>query len=133
MIMRVARVSRQNVGSVTQPGRYMFKFGWVTITAEDLAIWAHYPEATFALYEAPGPERLNDDYRLGSVQLTVAQPETEAIEPAATTAHFQQAGTLGKSSPRTSTVDNPRQPSSTPEELSSPAGNAEPFPTDSDL
>jgi hypothetical protein len=72
MAMTVARVNWQNVGKVTEPGRYMFRFGWVTVTAEDLAIWSQYPEATFALYEAPGPDQLDDEYRLGSVQLTPA-------------------------------------------------------------
>ena len=72
--MTVARINWQNVGNVTEPGRYMFKFGWVTVTAEDIAIWSQFPEATFALYEAPGPERLNDEYRLGSVQLAQANP-----------------------------------------------------------
>jgi hypothetical protein len=32
-------------GLVTDPGRYMFKFGWLTITADDLAIWQAYPNA----------------------------------------------------------------------------------------
>ena len=34
-------------GLVTEPGRYMFKFGWLTITADDLAIWQAYPNAAF--------------------------------------------------------------------------------------
>jgi len=25
----------------------MFKFGWLTVTAEDLAIWKQYPNAAF--------------------------------------------------------------------------------------
>ena len=33
--MMVARVGWGNVGKVQEPGRYMFRFGWVTITAED--------------------------------------------------------------------------------------------------
>src|SRR5450432_2903252 len=37
----------------------MFKFGWLTITADDLAIWQKYPTAAFTLYSttvatAPG-------------------------------------------------------------------------------
>jgi len=31
-------------GRVTDPGRYMFRFGWLTITADDLAIWQAYPQ-----------------------------------------------------------------------------------------
>ena len=66
--MTIPRVSWGNVGKVDAPGRYMFNFGWVTITAEDIAIWSQYPEATFALYEVHGTEE-NDEYRLGSVVL----------------------------------------------------------------
>ena len=66
--MKVPRISWANVGKVESAGRYMFKFGWVTITAEDIAIWSEYPEATFALYEVQGTEE-NNEYRLGSVLL----------------------------------------------------------------
>jgi hypothetical protein len=90
MAITVARINWQNVGKVSEPGRYMFKFGWVTVTAEDLAIWSQYPEATFALYESPGPERLNDEYRLGSVQLTQAHLP-QATEPVAITAEIDQS------------------------------------------
>lgn len=61
--MRVPRVSWAELGRVQTRGRYMFKFGWVTISEDDLAVWRNYPEATFALYEAPGQ---NGDFRLGS-------------------------------------------------------------------
>ena len=40
----VGKVTWQKVGRVTEPGRYMFTFGWVTVTAEDLAIWQQFPE-----------------------------------------------------------------------------------------
>jgi hypothetical protein len=68
VVTKVARVSWSNVGNVEKPGRYMFKFGWVTITNEDLAIWSQFPDATFALYEVRESETGND-YRLGSVNL----------------------------------------------------------------
>lgn len=42
-------------------------FGWVTVTAEDVDIWARYPEATFALYETASEG--GTEYRLGSVNL----------------------------------------------------------------
>lgn len=48
----------------------MFRFGWVTITTEDLAIWSQYPEASFALYEVPGSES-GDEYRLGTVDFNM--------------------------------------------------------------
>jgi len=37
------------VGLVTEPGRYMYKFGWLTITEEDLAVWHQFPDAVFTL------------------------------------------------------------------------------------
>ena len=46
---RFGKVTWQKVGRVTEPGRYMFTFGWVTIAAEDLAIWQQFPNASFAL------------------------------------------------------------------------------------
>jgi hypothetical protein len=35
----VNKITWAQVGRVTEPGRYMFKFGWLTIIAEDLAVW----------------------------------------------------------------------------------------------
>jgi hypothetical protein len=32
---------------VTEPGRFIFRFGWLTLTADDLAIWDNYPNAGF--------------------------------------------------------------------------------------
>lgn len=65
----VNRVNWKHVGSVKEPGRYMLSFGWVTIRAEDLAIWEKYPDAIFTLYEAARGE--SNEYRLGAVDLTI--------------------------------------------------------------
>ena len=43
------KVNWAQVGKVTEPGRYMFRFGFVIVTADDLAIWEKYPEAAFTL------------------------------------------------------------------------------------
>jgi hypothetical protein len=51
----------------------MLRFGWVTVTADDLQIWSLFPEATFALYEVPGEGR--DEYRLGSAYLNASGPD----------------------------------------------------------
>jgi hypothetical protein len=67
MAERVARVSWSDVGNIKEPGRYMFKFGWVTITADDLAMWSQFPGASFALYEVLG--EMPNEYRLGTVDL----------------------------------------------------------------
>jgi hypothetical protein len=37
------------IGRLAEPGRYMFTFGWLTITAEDLAVWEKFPNAAFTL------------------------------------------------------------------------------------
>src|SRR5216684_7951176 len=53
----VNKITWQKAGRVTEPGRYMFKFGWLTVTADDLAIWEKYPNAAFTLYStAKAPE-----------------------------------------------------------------------------
>lgn len=57
MAITVPRIGWDSLGRVEKPGTYMFQFGWVTVTDEDLRIWAQFPEATSALYEAPGAER----------------------------------------------------------------------------
>jgi len=47
--LSVSKITWQQVGRVTEPGRYMFKFGWLTIADEDLAIWEQFPNAAFTL------------------------------------------------------------------------------------
>ena len=49
----VNKITWQKAGRVTAPGRYMFTFGWLTVTADDLAIWQQYPEAAFTLVKFP--------------------------------------------------------------------------------
>src|SRR5450432_2508134 len=43
----VNKITWAQVGRVTEPGRYMFRFGWLTLTAEDLVVWQNYPNAAF--------------------------------------------------------------------------------------
>jgi hypothetical protein len=59
----VNKVTWQQVGHVTEAGRYMFRFGWVTIAADDLAIWTQFPEASFTLVQtsAPTVEAVTED------------------------------------------------------------------------
>src|SRR4051794_29350208 len=33
------KVTWQKAGRVTEPGRYMFRFDWLTVAPDDLAIW----------------------------------------------------------------------------------------------
>lgn len=72
--MAVNRVSWKHLGLVQEPGRYMFRFGWVTVTVDDLQVLSLFPEATFALYEVAGVEN-SDEYRLGSVDLNIPPPD----------------------------------------------------------
>ncbi len=53
--MPINKVTWQKVGHVTEPGRYMFRFGWLTIVAEDLAIWSQFPDASFTLVQTSAP------------------------------------------------------------------------------
>ena len=66
-------------GRVTDPGRYMFRFGWLTITADDLAIWQAYPNAVFTLFRTLTPppaetdeETVGEEFRLGTFDLRIA-------------------------------------------------------------
>jgi len=55
----VNKLTWAQVGLVTEPGRYMFKFGWLTVTAEDLAVWKQFPSAAFTLYSTGATRRRN--------------------------------------------------------------------------
>jgi hypothetical protein len=52
----VNKITWQRAGGVTEPGRYMFTFGWLTVTQEDLKIWEQFPDASFTLVELPARE-----------------------------------------------------------------------------
>jgi hypothetical protein len=80
----VNKITWAQVGRVAIPGRYMFRFGWLTITADDLAIWEKYPTAAFTLYSttkapdstAKEPETNDEaagvneeEFRLGTFEL----------------------------------------------------------------
>jgi hypothetical protein len=63
----INKITWQRAGSVTEPGRYMFKFGWLTVTADDLAIWRQFPNTTFTLVRTA--KEAEDEYRLGTFEL----------------------------------------------------------------
>jgi hypothetical protein len=71
----VNKITWQKAGRVTEPGRYMFKFGWLTVTVDDLAIWEKYPNAAFTLYSTakatePAAEEIpGEEFRLGTFEL----------------------------------------------------------------
>ncbi len=73
----VNKITWQKAGRVTEPGRYMFTFGWLTVTAEDIAVWEQFPNASFTLVktarvtdasEEPGEEP-GEEFRLGAFDL----------------------------------------------------------------
>jgi hypothetical protein len=64
----VDKITWAQVGLVSEAGRYMFKFGWLTITADDLAIWKQYPNTEFALVRMAGTEA-GEEFRLGTFDL----------------------------------------------------------------
>lgn len=73
----VNKITWQRAGGVTEPGRYMFTFGWLNVTADDLAIWKRFPEAAFTLVELPdhrdqagGDEAIRgEEFHLGTFEL----------------------------------------------------------------
>jgi hypothetical protein len=64
----VQKVTWARVGRVAEPGRYLFTFGWLTITAEDLAVWIQHPNAAFTLVIKPPTEAV-EEYHLGAFEL----------------------------------------------------------------
>jgi len=66
----ITKITWQRAGRVTEPGRYMFRYGWLTVTAADLAIWQQYPEAAFTLVELPDiAEDGREQLHLGAFEL----------------------------------------------------------------
>jgi hypothetical protein len=79
----VNKITWQKAGRVTEPGRYMFTFGWLTVAPEDIAVWEQFPNASFTLVktatapmteasEEPGEEseeEPGEEFRLGAFDL----------------------------------------------------------------
>jgi hypothetical protein len=49
----------------------MFRFGWLTIAAEDLAVWGQFPDAVFTLVKtaAATPTDEAEEFHLGAFEL----------------------------------------------------------------
>jgi hypothetical protein len=74
----VNKVTWQQVGRVAEPGRYMFRFGWLTVAPDDLAIWERFPNASFTLVKTSAPPLVaevdepiteTDEFHLGAFEL----------------------------------------------------------------
>jgi hypothetical protein len=75
----VNKVTWQKAGRVTEPGRYMFRYGWLTITAEDLAIWQRFPEASFTLVNLPSSPDAPEEFHLGAFEIP-AHPSSPSLD-----------------------------------------------------
>lgn len=67
--MVVNKIAWQQAGRVTEPGRYMFTFGWLTVTPEDLAVWKQFPNAAFTLVKTGIETDAGEEFRLGAFEL----------------------------------------------------------------
>jgi hypothetical protein len=47
----------------------MFKFGWLTVMPEDLAVWEQFPNAAFTLTSAAATDVFGEEFRLGTFEL----------------------------------------------------------------
>ncbi|WP_246556513.1 hypothetical protein [Bradyrhizobium liaoningense] len=72
----VDKVTWDRVGRVTEPGRYMYTFGWLTITAGDLEIWKQYPQAAFTLLAQRGEpdDSISEEFYLGAFDIAPGGP-----------------------------------------------------------
>jgi hypothetical protein len=57
----------------------MFRFGWLTITAADLAVWHQFPDALFALVQtrATAAADAGEEFHLGAFELREDPPLSE--------------------------------------------------------
>ncbi len=66
----VKKINWQKAGRVAQPGRYMFNFGWLTVTADDIGIWQQFPNAAFTLVKLPDSnESVAEEFHLGAFDI----------------------------------------------------------------
>ena len=47
----------------------MFRYGWLTITADDIAIWKQFPEASFTLVSLPSARDAPEEFHLGAFEI----------------------------------------------------------------
>jgi hypothetical protein len=91
----INKVTWQQVGHVADPGRYMFRFGWLTIVPDDLAVWKQFPDASFTLVQTLAPPLVAeavsaemppvepDEFHLGAFELRLnEEPHEDLAQPA---------------------------------------------------
>jgi len=64
----VNKINWQQAGHVTRPGRYMFRFGWLTVSPEDISVWERFPDAVFALVKTAAAAT-GEEFHLGAFEL----------------------------------------------------------------
>lgn len=47
----------------------MFRYGWLTVNADDLSIWRQFPEAAFTLVSLPSEPDAPEEFHLGAFEL----------------------------------------------------------------
>jgi hypothetical protein len=69
--LAINKVTWQQAGHVDEPGRYMFRFGWLTVAEDDLAIWTQFPEAAFTLVKTTALDATDEteEFHLGAFEL----------------------------------------------------------------
>ena len=67
----VTKMTWQKAGRVAEPGRHMFRFGWLNVAAEDLAVWEKFPDAAFTLVKMPAKGDDTEEFRLGAFELPI--------------------------------------------------------------
>lgn len=64
--LTVNKIKWAQLGSVSEPGRYEYSFGYLTISNEDLVVSKHYPRASFTLIRSI---ETDNEFRLGTFML----------------------------------------------------------------
>jgi hypothetical protein len=67
--LSVNKITRRQLGRLTEPGRYPLSFSWLTITAQDLAVWEKFPNAAFTLVQKASAADDERVFRLGSFEM----------------------------------------------------------------
>ena len=73
----VNKITWQKAGRITKPGRYMFTFGWLTVTADDLAVWELHPDAAFTLVEVATDADAPDEFKLGTFEISTSSSDQQ--------------------------------------------------------
>ena len=67
--MSVNKITRRQLGQLTEPGRYPLSFGWLTVTAYDLAVWETLPNAAFTLVKTFSAADGVEEFQLGAFEM----------------------------------------------------------------